>query len=82
MQTIAFPDHHAFSEKNIAQIVGKWNDISSSNKILLTTEKDAMRLQQIKIPEPIVKHSYYIPVEVDFTENGKILFEQKLEKIA
>jgi len=41
-----------------------------------------MRFQQMKIPETIAKYSYYMPIEVYFTENEKILFEQKLEKIA
>ena len=64
LQTITFPDHHAFSEKDITRITGKWNAIPSSNKILLTTEKDAVRLQKITIPETIAEHSYYVPVEV------------------
>ena len=71
VQAIAFPDHHAFSGKDIAQIAGKWNAISSTNKILLTTEKDAVRLQQKTISEAIAKYCYYIPVEVDFIDDGK-----------
>ena len=63
VQKIIFPDHHAFSEKDINQIAEKWNAIPSSSKILLTTEKDAVRLQQMKFPETIAKYSYYVPVE-------------------
>ena len=66
VQTMIFPDHHAFSEKDISQIEKKWNTIISTNKILLTTEKDAVRLQQMKLPEAIAMHSYYVPVEVNF----------------
>ena len=66
LQTINFPDHHAFSEKNIRQISERWNTIQSGNKILITTEKDAVRLQQMNIPEAMAKHIYYIPVEIIF----------------
>jgi len=66
VQTINFPDHHAFSEKDISRIILIWNRIQSSNKILLTTEKDAVRLQQMKIPEELAKYSYYVPIEIIF----------------
>jgi len=66
LQTITFPDHHAFSERDISRIDETWNSILSSNKILLTTEKDAVRLQQMKIPEAMAKCSYYIPIEIFF----------------
>jgi tetraacyldisaccharide 4'-kinase len=71
VQTVNFPDHHAFSEKDINRITEKWNNILSANKILFTTEKDAVRLQQMKVPETIAKNSYYTPVEIDFTDDGK-----------
>jgi len=74
VQTMTFPDHHAFSERDTVQIVKKWNNILSVNKILITTEKDAVRLQQIKIPETIAMHSYYVPVEVEFTSDEKKQF--------
>jgi len=66
LQTISFPDHHAFSEKDINHIAQKWDAIPSTNKILLTTEKDAVRLQHIKIPETMAKHIFYVPIEIIF----------------
>jgi len=66
VQTICFPDHHAFSEKDISRIAGRWNAILSGNKLLLTTEKDAVRLQQLKIPEEMAKNTFYVPVEINF----------------
>ena len=64
IQTITFSDHHAFSEKDITQMVKRWNGIISTNKLLITTEKDAVRLQQMTIPEEIQKYSYYVPIEL------------------
>ncbi len=41
---IDFPDHHVYSKKDIQLIAQTFNDVFSRNKILVTTEKDAMRL--------------------------------------
>ena len=82
VQIMTFPDHHAFSKKDTAKISEKWNAIPSVNKILLTTEKDAVRLQQMKIPEAIAKLSYYVPVEVCFMDDGKETFEQNLQNMS
>lgn len=40
-----FPDHHAFSLKDIANIQNTFKAISSDKKIILTTEKDYVRLE-------------------------------------
>jgi len=41
---IEFPDHHNFTSKEIEQIQLKFHGIATTKKILLTTEKDYMRL--------------------------------------
>ncbi len=47
---IKYPDHHNFTEKEIATIKARFQGIKDSDKILLTTEKDYMRLSS-KIEE-------------------------------
>ncbi|WP_158837227.1 tetraacyldisaccharide 4'-kinase [Polaribacter sp. L3A8] len=42
---LKFPDHHHFTDKEIAIIKGKYVDLESSNKLILTTEKDYVRLE-------------------------------------
>ena len=76
VQTMTFPDHHSFSEKDIKTIFDHWENLSSAetSKILLTTEKDAVRLQQMKIPEAIAKRCYYVPVEVVFASDEIFFF--------
>ncbi|MDR1155636.1 MAG: tetraacyldisaccharide 4'-kinase [Bacteroidales bacterium] len=67
VQTVTYPDHHAFSARDVKNIIERWNAIRSTHKILMTTEKDAVRLQQTAIPDRMAKCSYYVPIEVDFT---------------
>ena len=51
-----FPDHHNFTEVEIAQL--------NTKECILTTEKDFMRLKD-NITVPL----YYLPIETAFVEN-------------
>ena len=42
---LKFADHHDFTEKEIAEIKSKFKKITSEKKIILTTEKDFVRLK-------------------------------------
>jgi len=75
--TIYFKDHHQFTEKDIVTIKNKYNDQFSKRKVLITTEKDAMRLHDPAISRlfkgiPI----YYIPIEVSFHFREKEKFDK------
>jgi tetraacyldisaccharide 4'-kinase len=39
-----FSDHHIFSIDDLKEIINKYESIQTSNKLILTTEKDAVRL--------------------------------------
>ncbi len=45
---LKFPDHHNFTPKNISNIIDIFDGISNEKKMILTTEKDAVRLQTEK----------------------------------
>ena len=53
-----FPDHHYFSEKKIAEIQKTFFSEKNQNRILVTTEKDSMRL----IYGTLSKHLETIPL--------------------
>lgn len=67
-KTVTFPDHHHFSEKDIDSILNKAN-----GKIIITTEKDYMRLQD-KLPK---NQLFYLPIETQFLSNGAS-FDKKI----
>lgn len=48
VEHIKFPDHHQFSLKDIEQIHKKFDTFASRNKIIVTTEKDFMRLKKFQ----------------------------------
>ena len=43
-QHLSFPDHHNFSKKDISGIQKQYNASSGENKLILTTEKDYVRI--------------------------------------
>ncbi len=64
-QHLSFSDHHHFSEEDIQRIVSVYEKITSSKKIILTTEKDYVRLEQK------ITNLYYLPIQSAFLEGSK-----------
>jgi len=70
-----FPDHYDYSVKDLHEIIELFSELESNNKIILTTEKDAMKIQSFpNIDEDVKNAMYYLPIEVVFTENEKDIF--------
>jgi tetraacyldisaccharide 4'-kinase len=66
VQNLIFPDHYKFKESDLQKIVTKFN-VLPENSIILTTEKDAVRLRELSgINKTLKKNFYYIPVGVNF----------------
>ena len=76
-----FADHHNYSEEDIVNIKERFKNLYGNNKIIITTEKDIMRLSLPKIKEllqdiPI----FYIPIEICFHGNDKVEFDEQILK--
>lgn len=73
---LRFPDHHYFSERDIETIRSEWNDPGQYEKIIITSEKDGVRLREFtNIEDSFRKAFYYIPVEVGFLKDEKKKFD-------
>jgi len=81
LETRLFPDHHFFSRQEIEKIREDFQDISTQNKIIITTEKDAVRLMSMDaFPQELRPYVYSLPIEVIFILNQENLFIQKIEE--
>jgi tetraacyldisaccharide 4'-kinase len=71
---LPFPDHHEYSIKDLEDIERYYTGFEGSNKILVTTEKDLMRLK-IDTVWSIAKRMniYILPVEVTFKDKEEEL---------
>lgn len=64
-----FPDHHDFSRKDIAAIFAKFKSLKGKRKIIVTTEKDAVRLSHNPyFPRELMPYTFYLPVGVKMVE--------------
>jgi len=74
-----FPDHHKYTEKDLLQIKEKFNDIFTANKIIITTEKDMMRLIKQNLYNIIKDFPiYYIPIEIKFHKDDGEKFDNQI----
>jgi len=66
---LSFDDHHEYSLKDLEDIDRYYHGIEGGNKILVTTEKDLMRLKNNLVWEIAQRMNIYIlPVEVSFKD--------------
>jgi tetraacyldisaccharide 4'-kinase len=76
---LSFPDHHKFSDKDIELIMKKFGELKQGKKIIITTAKDAVRLNDIpEIPELLKDALYYLPVRVKFLNDRDKYFDKKI----
>ncbi len=77
LETLIFPDHHEFTRKDIKNIQETFDNIANPSKIIVTTEKDAMRLRNPEI-DSLTNHLpiFYLPIEVAIHQD-----EEKFNKL-
>ncbi len=72
---ISYSDHHIFSIEDLNEIKNKFEQITANSKIILTTEKDAVRL--VKYTEELNTIPLYVlPIKPNFLFNSKEAFNQ------
>jgi tetraacyldisaccharide 4'-kinase len=65
IELLVFPDHHEFTPKDIQRIQQTFDNIANQSKIILTTEKDAMRIRNPDIDTSVQKLPFfYLPIEI------------------
>ena len=70
LEMLIFPDHHEFNSKDINKIQQTFDNIANPSKIIVTTEKDAMRLRNPDIDSSIQKLPFFfLPIEVQIHQD-------------
>ena len=77
----SFPDHYEFKLKDMVGIASKFESMSATRRIIVTTEKDTFRIMEIEnLPEIIAENLYYIPIEIRFINQTESEFDKKILK--
>ncbi len=78
---LRFPDHHFFSKSELGNLKERFEKINSREKIILTTEKDAVRLTEHRAF--LIQHRlpiYVLPIEVTFLFEEEEGFKQDIQR--
>lgn len=68
--TLRFRDHHNFSAADYLKIQTALENLGPEQKVILTTEKDAVRMQNdANLPAFLKENIYYLPLEIKFVNN-------------
>lgn len=74
-----YPDHYAYKASDLEEIDRKYKAIGQPEKMIITTEKDLVRLKSVKvIPEYFFRNVYFIPIEIKFLDKKRDLFNQRI----
>lgn len=76
----SFPDHHLFSKSEIWSIFERFSRKAQERVVVVTTEKDAMRIRGIDFQDDLLKASlYFIPIRVEFLNGEEVEFNRIVE---
>ncbi len=82
VQTLEFEDHHYFNESDLLDMQRRFEALPQRNKIILTTEKDAVRLE---LHENFLRENQLpvlvLPVEVSFCDNDELDFQADVKQV-
>lgn len=77
---LEYEDHHYFSKYDLAHLQKTFHEMPSDQKLILTTEKDAMRLEMHR--PFIIEHRlplFALPIEVAFHDNDSAIFDEVVQ---
>jgi tetraacyldisaccharide 4'-kinase len=78
-EVLSFADHHNYSDADIRLIMRKFNSLENERKIIITTEKDAVRFKGFSSLEEEFKQALYcLPVKVKFLVQEGKSFNKKI----
>lgn len=76
---LTFGDHHDFSARDMEKIQRAFEELPEGKRMIITTEKDAVRMKEDKhLPEAIKPYIYVLPIEVAFLQNQEETFNQNI----
>lgn len=82
VKIIHFADHHKFGRRDLELITSKYNQMTGEKKLIITTEKDAVRLANNPYFPPKIKANvFYMPIEVDFIPFNDSYFNEELNNM-
>ena len=78
VKSLAYGDHHAFKQKDIHHINETFANMPSP-KVIITTEKDMVRLETTEgLSDEVRSNLYVLPVRISFMLEGEATFNENI----
>ncbi|MDA3880094.1 MAG: tetraacyldisaccharide 4'-kinase [Prolixibacteraceae bacterium] len=76
---LKYADHYHYSSSDIDYFKHTYDEMDTNEKIIITTEKDLVRIKSVENPDKdFIKHLYYIPIEIRFLDRTKETFNKRI----
>ncbi|MFZ4521002.1 MAG: tetraacyldisaccharide 4'-kinase [Bacteroidales bacterium] len=76
-----FADHHAYTVRDIEEISKKFQDLPTQKKVIVTTEKDMMRLKTPELSSYLKNLPLFcVPMAIDFHGTDRENFDNEIER--
>lgn len=77
---LAFPDHHQYRKNDMDKISSTYRKLKEAHEeiLILTTEKDAVRLQELDPEKELRDAMYAVPIHVHFLNDDKDEFDRQI----
>ena len=76
---LKYPDHHAYTVADLQKLRKIFDNIAGHQKVVITTEKDAMRLREPSLASSLSDLPVYaLPIAVEFHSNGQQAFNAQI----
>ena len=72
---LEYSDHHNFTSSELQHISSTFSKIDATDKLIITTEKDAARLSNLSLDENLTNNLYILPIEVEFLQEQQHSFD-------
>ena len=79
VELLSYPDHHAFSNRDLQTIDEKFAKLPGK-RLIITTQKDAARLQGLanKLSDSVKSHLYALPIGISILRNQQENFNRNI----
>ena len=79
IHSLFFSDHHDFSMRDMETIEQKFQQLPEGKRMIITTEKDAVRMMaHPHLPDSVKPYIYVLPIEVTFLQGQQHMFNQNI----
>ncbi|MBN1767808.1 MAG: tetraacyldisaccharide 4'-kinase [Prolixibacteraceae bacterium] len=76
---LEYSDHYHYTASDLDFFKQTYQELGNPEKIIITTEKDLVRIKSVDNPDPdLIRQLYYIPIEIRFLDRTKESFNKRI----